>query len=1006
MKRYRLTLARARLAALLWVLPVLLGTPSHAAGRRVAPQQFALLKQIDSLFVASNFDSVLSLIRPELERARALGDSAWTGKLLTARARAEMVLGRGTEAAASFDLSLRLAEAARDTVNWMNALGFKGMLAARLGRWDESSGLNRRRLELARRVGDPVSEAWARTSLAYIALQHAELAAARADYQRAADLFRGAGRRRAELTALIGLGRVLGMTQDVGGARRCYERAWRAAVEIGDRAQEADAVNNLGTLEFEYGDMAVAAQYFERVYDMNRRAGDRRATLIPASNVAIARGYLGQYRDAVGILQDAIRTCREERFDDLLGMLLGGLGDVRIAQGRWHRAAALFRESLSLGESLSKKHRDSARLGLARSLAAMDSAAAAVRVLEGALASSPVPEYEPLIGSFLARCLRKTGRSGDALQRALAVAAAVRRGAGHPAKVQSAYQLSACYRAEGRPREALEWFRRAVALEEEQRQETAAYEWREAMHTRSLVNTAGIVLEYPPERPRAERVRDLFDVFQRLKARTLMERISEPRHRRRLFADLAGLEPMTLAALQRDVLSPGELFLDFVVGDNDAYLFAVTRHAYRLVTLPGARSGLPAKVELYGGLLATPPTGRADAGGPARRSMQEALGELLLGEVGDMIASASRLVISPDAYFSLVPFGTLVLAGGTGAGAPLAIDKEIHYVPSAMVLSLLRSGTLAAAETTAAGRAAPVPGESAPAGGTPAPPHLETNDGAPAARHLALAPNGSSELRGALAEVNFLRRRFAGFEVRAGADRRLLSGADHAHYEILHVAAHVDVNDEKPWRSGILLGAADGAAAAPDVAPTEGALQEGSDALRDAGAARPARPTVIAPDPYLRARDIAASRLPVRLAVLAGCESALGRASSGEGVLGLTSAFISAGVPAVVATLWPVDDAVTGELMKVFYGELARGRTVAAALRRARLTIGGRPRTRHPFYWAGFIVVGDGNVAVRLDEAPAPLWRQYLPAGGLIGLLALAWILLRQKSLRKPSTGV
>ena len=91
------------------------------------------------------------------------------------------------------------------------------------------------------------------------------------------------------------------------------------------------------------------------------------------------------------------------------------------------------------------------------------------------------------------------------------------------------------------------------------------------------------------------------------------------------------------------------------------------------------------------------------------------------------------------------------------------------------------------------------------------------------------------------------------------------------------------------------------------------------------------------------------------------CESAGGRILSGEGVLGLCGAFLSAGIPAVVATLWPVDDRTTAELMTVFYEELARGETVARSLRRAQMAIRQGHETGNPFFWAGFVLVGDGE---------------------------------------------
>jgi tetratricopeptide (TPR) repeat protein len=888
--------------------------------------------QLNALFAASEYDSALSLIGSAMEQARARGDSTTMGRLLTARGRAQVVVGEPDDVLASLNEALRIAEAVRDTTNWMDALGFKGLLLSRMGQWQECRDLNQRRLELATRTGDRVSEAWARTGIAFVAMQQGELDSARAGYERAADLFRGENRRRDELTPLIGLGRILNMMQDVEGARACYQRAWETAVVVGDHSQEGDAINNLGTLEADFGDMALAAQYFERVYHMNLDGGDPRGTVIPATNVAMSRIHLGQYADAAAILSDAIRTCREERFD-----------------------AQLYRQSLALSDVMSKKHCDEARLGLAQSLAAIDSTMAAIDVLDDALASSPVPEYEPLLGLLLSRCLRKTGRSGEALKRSLEVAEVVQRGGSSEALIETAFELSACYRAEGQAPEALRWFLRGVELEERHRQRTTGYEWREVTSTSSLVNTSRIVLEYPPERPYEMRVAALFDILQRRKARTLMERTTDrrkqPRHPEH--------STMTLAELQGNVLSREEMFLDFVEGDDESYLFAVTRDSCRLVALPGGQSDLPAKVGLFCEILATPPSPHEWNANieSVMHPMNAALGKLLLGPVSDMIWAASRIIIAPDAYFSLIPFETLRLVDTAGVESPLATFTEIHYVPSAGLLGLLRNQL---------------------------PPRAEA---ARAEKHVALMPSGGRTLRGARQEAQFLQEHFAGFDVARGAN--LFRSAEEPTYGILHVAAHVDANDEKPWRSGILLG--------NDGEPDHRIASSG----QVAGGAHGGSGLRIGPDPYVRAREIAASRLAIDLVVLAGCESALGRVSSGEGVIGLTSAFISAGVPVVVAALWPVDDAATEELMELFYQELAAGKTVARALREARLEIRSRSRTHHPFYWAGFIVVGNGNLTLHLDAVSRDNRRGLEAAGALIVLAGIAFMSWRRKKLQK-----
>jgi CHAT domain-containing protein len=79
--------------------------------------------------------------------------------------------------------------------------------------------------------------------------------------------------------------------------------------------------------------------------------------------------------------------------------------------------------------------------------------------------------------------------------------------------------------------------------------------------------------------------------------------------------------------------------------------------------------------------------------------------------------------------------------------------------------------------------------------------------------------------------------------------------------------------------------------------------------------------------------------------------------SRGDDYIGLSRAFLSAGAPAVLATLWPVDDKATGFLMTQFYASLSNGSNAADALAAAQAAT--RYRYPHPYYWAGFILTGN-----------------------------------------------
>ena len=416
--------------------------------------------------------------------------------------------------------------------------------------------------------------------------------------------------------------------------------------------------------------------------------------------------------------------------------------------------------------------------------------------------------------------------------------------------------------------------------------------------------------------------------------------------------------PATLQEIRSEVLDDETLLLEFMLGPERGYVWAVT--ATELVSAP-----LPPAAIIEGAARRTVGlmTARQRGGSPAALARADAqlatasarLSRLLLAPLSPRLSGAwkgRRLLIVPSGALAYVPFGALPVPGRPGPR--LADTHEIVYAPSASVVLALRREPAAGAPAPAQvaviadpvfeasdprvrkgleARAAPAPSPAAsPAPALP-PPVLR------AARALG---------RTAFARLPFTRREALAIAAETPADallvatdfaasREWVTGGAVDRARIVHFATHGIMETANPSLSGLVLSLVD----------QQGRAQDG----------------------FLRLPEIYNLRLQADLVVLSGCQTALGREIRAEGLVGLTRGFLYAGARGVVASLWEVDDESTSELMKRFYRALlSEGRSPAEALRTAQAGMAREARWAAPFYWAGFVLQGE--------------WRRRPEAGG------------------------
>ena len=189
----------------------------------------------------------------------------------------------------------------------------------------------------------------------------------------------------------------------------------------------------------------------------------------------------------------------------------------------------------------------------------------------------------------------------------------------------------------------------------------------------------------------------------------------------------------------------------------------------------------------------------------------------------------------------------------------------------------------------------------------------------------AVAPNADyPELRKAAAEMETIEKHFPAAQQQIFAREQATPTAYLAgkpeQFSYIHFVAHGTASRISPLDSAIVLSKA-------------GALDDSF---------------------KLYARDIIHHPLQAQLVTISTCYGAGSRAYSGEGLVGLSWAFLRAGAHNVVGALWEVSDVSTPQLMDEFYGELEKGKTPDAALRNAKLTLLRSNSYRKPFYWGPF----------------------------------------------------
>ena len=434
------------------------------------------------------------------------------------------------------------------------------------------------------------------------------------------------------------------------------------------------------------------------------------------------------------------------------------------------------------------------------------------------------------------------------------------------------------------------------------------------------------------------------------------------------YASVHYQEPINFHSIQRNLLGERTVLLEFLLGEKRSLLWVVSKQKITVGILP-PRKEIEDEVAAYRKAL-TEKTSALNLQASLREIQRQArhLYNALFQTEENAIQPGSTLLVVPDGSLGYLPFESLIVASRrapSGEVQPVYMLEKfaITYGPSASALTAIREvraqnqeraktllafGDPVVQPQATLAKTSPATGDTrsaedpldASAAKTTASTAVPTSSASPNSGPSDVISQEYVERGFSLTRLPFARDEVLGIGNLYPAAQRQIYLGENAREEIvksekldayryIHFASHGFIDESHPERSGILFSRS-------LHSPEDGVLQMG---------------------------EIMHLKLNSDMVTLSACSTGLGKLVNGEGILGLTRAFFYAGAQNVTVSLWNVNDSATATLMKSFYGNLNRGLSKSAALRKAKLSLihGESNLWRHPYFWAPFVLVGEGK---------------------------------------------
>lgn len=763
------------------------------------------------------------------------------------------------------------------------------------------------------------------------------------------------GHKRGEAIGLNKLGSFFTQLGDANRALHYFQQALTIiqGTEL-SKNYEVDAYENLGTAYLALSDLVKARDAFQKAVDLSKQTKSKRREASSLNSLGNVHNALAEHPKAIEFATESLRIYRALEDKSGEAAALNTLGQIHLAAGEIGRSLEHLERSLVISRSIENSR------PIAQTLLALAKAQTKNANLDAA--QKNVEEAIAIVENMRSRVqtvgLRDSFSTNLQKYYGFYVELLMQRHDREPEKGYAALALKANER--GRARGLINLLAESNAnfredVNAELLQKEVALKARLSARLENLTK----VLSGKSKVGETESLRSEIEQIRVEHEQTQSQiRLASPR-----YAALTQPKTLDLTQIQTEVLDEDSVLLEYALGETRSFLWIATKNEIRVAVLPAAGLLEERARKLYESLTArnkrikfeTPAEfetriARADSD---FEKLSAELSRLILEPAGPFL-SKKRLLVVADGALQYVPFAALSL-GTTSDKAPgskprfLVETNEIVNLPSASALAVLRKETRGrrSAPKTLAVLADPIFDKDDERFQAIA--NTSKPDRQPASKidFVAVSKRQTRDIGDLREGLDLVRLPFTRREADLissvvpegqkeklldfAASRRSATSSLLSNYRFVHFATHGFINDQNPELSGVVFSTID----------ENGKEQDG----------------------FLRVGDIYNLKLPSEMVVLSGCRTGIGKDIRGEGLVGMTRAFMYAGAKRVTVSLWDIHDEATSALMSHYYREMFGNKklTPAAALRQAQKAMIRDRKWANPYFWSTFVLQGEPN---------------------------------------------